>query len=94
VSNRVQPDRRARTSLDDMDIDSRDPDGSLRVTGMIDEFRAAQQRRLVKQGIALWIRTEQGMQRPAPPMIGLVQERDGPKADRFPYASELPVEGK
>ena len=30
-----------------------------RLDRMIDEFRAARQRRLVKQGIALWERTEQ-----------------------------------
>ena len=30
-----------------------------RLERMIDEFRAARQRRLVKQGIALWNRTEQ-----------------------------------
>ena len=30
-----------------------------RLGKMIDEFRAARQRRLVKQGIALWHRTEE-----------------------------------
>jgi hypothetical protein len=29
-----------------------------RIDAMIDEFRAAQQRRLVKRGIVLWKRTE------------------------------------
>jgi hypothetical protein len=42
---------------------------------MIDEFRAARQRRLVKQGIALWNRTEQAYRNEAakgePPPVKL-----------------------
>ena len=30
----------------------------VRIEKMVDEFRAARQRRLVKQGLALWNRTE------------------------------------
>ena len=41
---------------------ARDPDNpdtpQARLDGMIAEFRAARQRRLVKQGMALWTRTE------------------------------------
>jgi hypothetical protein len=46
-----------------------------RVDRMIDEFRAARQRRLVKQGIALWNRTEQAYRNEAakgePPPVKL-----------------------
>jgi hypothetical protein len=34
----------------------------VRITRMMEEFRAAQQRRLVKRGIALWNRSEATMQ--------------------------------
>ena len=47
-------------------------DRQARLDQMIDEFRAAQQRRLVKRGMALWNRTEAAHQvtalvEPAPP---------------------------
>ena len=43
----------------DMAIDSDNSgDPQSRRDAMIEEFRAAQKRRLVKQGIALWNRTE------------------------------------
>ena len=41
-------------STDLHDIDER----QARIDAMVDEFRAARQRRMVKQGIALWNRTE------------------------------------
>ena len=58
VSNWVQLERRGNSTLGDMAIDLSDPDGSAHLAGMIEEFRAARSRRLVKQGIALWTRTE------------------------------------
>lgn len=42
-----------------MAIDRNDRDErEARLNALIEEFRAAQQRRLVKRGIALWNRTE------------------------------------
>ena len=56
-----------------MAIDRNDSDErQARLDAMIDEFRAAQQRRLVKAGKILWNRTEAAQQtmacvEPAPP---------------------------
>jgi hypothetical protein len=56
-----------------MAIDRNDSEGrQARLDKMIEEFRAAQQRRLVKAGIVLWNRTEAAQQAmacvaPAPP---------------------------
>ena len=55
-----------------MVIDRRDAgERQVRVDGMIAEFRAARQRRRVKQGIALWNRTEEALRhasRAEPPL--------------------------
>jgi len=46
-----------------MAIDRNDRDErEARLNGLIEEFRAAQQRRLVKRGIALWNRAEAAQQ--------------------------------
>ena len=46
-----------------MPIDRNDHDErQARLDALIEEFRAAQQRRLVKQGIALWERAEAAQQ--------------------------------
>ena len=56
-----------------MAIDPKNDDQrQARIDAMIEEFRAAQQRRLVKRGIALWNRAEAEYQamacvEPAPP---------------------------
>jgi hypothetical protein len=56
-----------------MGIDRNDTEKrQARLDAMIEEFRAAQQRRLVKAGIALWNRTEAAQQaiacvEPVPP---------------------------
>jgi len=46
-----------------MAIDPADLDGSGRLADMIEEFRAAQRRRFVRQGIELWTRTEEANER-------------------------------
>ena len=46
-----------------MAIDRDDSDErQARIDAMLEEFRAAQQRRLVKRGIALWNRAEAALQ--------------------------------
>ncbi len=45
-------------TIDRNDVEERE----TRIQAMIDEFQGARQRRLVKQGIALWNRTEQERQ--------------------------------
>ena len=59
-----ETDRRTAPLRTDMAIDRNDTDErQARLDAAIDQHRAAQQRRLVKQGIALWNRTEAVYQR-------------------------------